>query len=207
MAQFFRTNSNASIGGGARVLIVNPIGTYKNPTRLSEIVSLTTYDPVTATYGWKDIGSTKTPSRVQLGYAKTDWNNEQTGLYRGVVGNWTGQTTCEALEMTSANKKLLYSATIAAANGVTGEVRTNFPARSAGMPFVRLAFLTKDHLGNVHASIFPKAQWDGGAIAETLARTDSRSIPMTWALYADENEIDSETGDPIIRYDIDQEYS
>lgn len=203
MPFYTNMNSNNSIGGPARVLIVPNIGTYPHSTRLSEIFDLTTYLPNTTTYGWVDIGVTKTATRVQIAVAKQDWRNEQSGIYRTQPTDWTGQVVTEALEMTQQNKLNLMLGTNPGNTG-GGELRTNYSARFT-LPYVRLAAMMLDQNLKMHVSVFPKCQWDGAAIANSLARGDSESIPMTWTAFPDDSIIDAATATAVLRYDLDQQ--
>jgi hypothetical protein len=204
MPFYTNMNSNNSIGGPARVLLVPAIGTYPHSARISEIFDLGTYLPNTTTYGWVDIGETKTPTRIQEAVAKTDWRSEQFGLYRSQPTDWTGQVVAEALEMTQQNKLNLMLASNPGNTGDTSPTaRSNFSARTS-LPYVRLAAAMLDQFNKIHISIFPKCQWDGAAIATSLARGDSESIPMTWTAFPDDSIIDSVTNVAVFRYDFDQ---
>jgi|SRR5215471_5981469 len=207
MPQFYMGNSSHAIGGPARVLLVpgiNPaVSSYPYSATLSQIFDLSTYLPNTTTYGWVDIGLTKTPTRIQNAATKTDWRSEQFGIFRSSPNDWTAQVTCEALEVTAANKYAIMQAT-QPPNAASGERRRNFVAANT-IYQCRLAVCMIDQFGMIHASVFPKANWDGAAIASTIARGDTETIPMTWTCFPDDQLIDVVTGQAVFRYDFDQE--
>src|SRR5262252_5992173 len=192
MPQFYQGNSNQAIGGPARVLIVPGISP-----------AISSYLPNTTTYGWVDIGLTKTPTRIQNAATKTDWRSEQFGIFRSSPNDWTGQITCEALQVTADEKYSLMQAT-RPPDASSGEKRRNFVA-AIQIYQCRLAIALEDQFGRLHVSVFPKCNWDGAAIVQTLARGDTETIPMVWTAYPDDQLIDSVTGFAVFRYDFDQE--
>lgn len=200
MAQFYRGTSTNVIGAPARVLIA--ASTYQAPSRLSEIVSLTTYDPNT-TYGWVDAGLTRTPTTVQVQADTNQWTNEQFGQFHTVPTNWRGQVSTEFLETDQTHRAAIMMFSSVAAPPTTGEQRTNFAARTS-LSTVRVAVMYLDEYGRVHAIVFPKCQWDGSALSQTIARGEAIAIPMTFTAYPDDQVIDSVSGQAVLRYDLDQ---
>lgn len=199
MAQFYRGNSDNVIGSPARVLLAS--STYPVPTKLADIISLTTLDP-NPTYGFIDLGVTRSPAKTDIAAAVQTWRNEQFGVFRTVPTDWKGGFSAEFLETTQSNKQAIMLASTPADSAVN-EHRTNFAAL-INFPIVRLAVLYQDQFSLAHASVFPRAQWDGAAISETVGRGQEMFIPMAWVCYPDSNVVDAVTGQACVRYDFDQ---
>src|SRR5262252_2756714 len=144
MPQFYQGNSNQAIGGPARVLIVPGISP-----------AISSYLPNTTTYGWVDIGLTKTPTRIQNAATKTDWRSEQFGIFRSSPNDWTGQITCEALQVTADEKYSLMQAT-RPPDASSGEKRRNFVA-AIQIYQCRLAIALEDQFGRLHVSEIGRA--------------------------------------------------
>ena len=200
MAQtFVRGNTENAIGGPARVLIA--ASTYPFPTQLSEIVNLSTYN-VNATYGWQEMGITGAPTQLTHAVQMTEWMSEQFGRFRTVPQEWNADVQTEFMEITQ-NNKVLVMLGVAVADSATREARTNFVERTS-IPSYRVAVLFIDHKGLIHASVFPRAQWNGNQIVQQIARGQAQRMPIQLAAYADENVIDASTGQACFRVDFDQ---
>lgn len=199
MAQFYRGNSNNAIGAPARVLIAS--STYAAPIQLANIIDLGTFNANT-TYGWMDLGTTRSPLKTDIQAAVQQWRNEQFGIFRTQPTDWKGAVSAEFLEMSQANKQAIMLASIAP-DSDTNEHRTNFAAQ-LNFPTVRVAVLYQDQYNLLHGSVFPKAQWDGAAIAQTIGRGQEIFIPMAWTCYPDDQVIDVVTGEACVRFDFDQ---
>jgi hypothetical protein len=199
MAQFYRGTSGNVIGAPARILIAP--STSPVPTQLSEVVNMSTYAP-NSTYGFTDLGLTRSPVTMDISASSQTWRSEQFGIFRTLPTDWRGSVKAEFLEVTQANKQAIMLASVAT-DSATREHRTNFAAL-INFPIVRLALMYIDHLGLVHATVYPNAQWDGAAITETLGRGASLYLPMTWTTYPDDTVIDTVTGLATIRFDFDQ---
>lgn len=198
---FFKGNNNASIGAPARVLVA--ASTYPLPIEIDNVYDLTggTYNPNTATYGFVDIGYTAAPVEMQHSADMQRWRNEQTGEYRIVPTDFHGQVGSSFLQITAANKKMIMLG-VAAPATPQGNVRTDFTTIQQ-VPVVHVAVAMYDHLFKHHLSVFPRGQWNGGAITETIGRGVAIQIPMTWDITA-EDTIQGADGNSIFRYDIDQ---
>lgn len=200
---FIKGNSLNVIGEFARVLIA-PFS-YPIPTKIGDIITLTgsppSYDPV-ATYGFRDIGLTGAPFQMSHQADTNQWDSQQIVRFRVVPTNYFGSVSTEALEMTQQNKVTLMNAS-AAADPSANEHRTNFAARIS-FPLYRVAAVHFDEYGLLHASVFPRCQWDGGAIQQTLERGQMYRIPFSFMAWADENVIDTVTQQACFRIDFDQ---
>ncbi len=199
VAQFYRGNNENAIGAPARVLMAP--SSYAFPAQLNEIISLTTYN-INSTYGWVELGITAVPTTIGHGVDVNELRNEQFGRMRTVPTDYNASVSTEFLELTQ-NTKVLVMMGSAAADTAGGEKRTNFATRD-NIPSYRIAVLFQDHLGKIHASVFPFAQWNGDAIQSAIARGDVVRAPVTFAAYADSALIDSVTGKPCFRVDYDQ---
>ncbi len=199
MAQFYRGNSDNAIGAPARIMLAS--STYPAPTKIADIVSLTTFD-ANSTYGFVDMGVTRSPLKTDIQAAVQQWRNEQFGIFRTTPTDWKGMVSAEFLEIGQDNKQAIMLAS-AAPDSATNEHRTNFAALT-NFPIVRIAILYQDQSALVHATILPKAQWDGAAIAQVVGRGQEIFIPMAWTCYPDEKVIDVVTGQACLRYDFDQ---
>lgn len=196
---FYRGNSLNSIGEQARLMLAPFVSPA--PTQLAHLMSMTTYDP-NATYGFVDIGLTNAPLTMSVQADTNNWDNQQYGRYRVVPTMFHGALGTTALEYTQANRVMLMGAT-AATDPTTNEHRTNWSALVA-LPLYRAAAVHLDPNGWVHATVYPRVQWDGGAIQTTLARGDQLGIPFTFAAMVDDQLIDPTTKQGLYRYDFDQ---
>jgi hypothetical protein len=201
--QFVRANATNAIGAPARVLIAP--SSYANPVKLQNIFDLGVvgYPAQTATYGFIDIGMTSKPTTHQYQAAENDWKSEQTGTFKTLPTDWTGQIATESLEMTQQNKVNLMLGT-AQTDAVAGvESVTYFSAR-AFVPTVHIAIAFIDEYGKIHCAYYPKAQWNGAAVQQAVARGQAYVIPMTWKIFPDTSIIDPVTGFAVFRADFDQ---
>lgn len=197
---FDKVNTSNVIGGRARVMIAAT--TYTTPGQLSELFNLTTY-VANATYGWVDIGETKSASRVSVEATTAQWTGEQSGTFRRLITDWRGTANFEMMELTQDHKARVLGAVIQT-DPVAGQHRTNWSARNA-VPYVRLAFARLDPDGRLHATVIPRAQWDGSALQRTFTRGESESLQVNEAFYPDENQVDAQSGDFILCYDLDSD--
>jgi hypothetical protein len=201
VGQFYRANSLNAIGAPARVVLT--ANTYAAPTNLDQIIDVIggTYN-LTAAYGWVDIGMTDVATKFQNQVNVTQWRSEQTGQFRDAPMDWMATANFEAIEMTQQNKVNLLSG-VKATDAATGQSRTNFVALTS-LPVYRIACLMMDANNKIHATVLPKAQWDGSAIATEMARGNPQKIPVAFHCYPDDTVIDPTTGLSIFRFDLDQ---
>src|ERR1051326_4716117 len=94
-------NNDLVIGGAARVMYAPR--SYPQPFDISHFVDTTTYD-VNPTYGWTDVGHTKTTSNVAIQASTSEWRSEQSGPLRTLYQDYTGTATYEMEEMSQANR-------------------------------------------------------------------------------------------------------
>lgn len=200
---FYRGNSANSIGHPARVMIA-PFS-YPMPTKIDDIVDITgptpSYDPV-ATYGFRDIGITR--NELSMGHqAETvNWDNQQFGRFLIMPTNYFATITTEALEPTADNKVELLQAS-QVTDSATNEARFNYAARTS-FPLYRIAVLGEDRHRLLHASVFPRCQWDGSQLVQQLARATQQVVPFNFMGWVDETVIDTDTGQGCYRVDFDQ---
>lgn len=205
MPQFYVVNTGKSIGGPARVLIAPA----SNPhiTRIEDLVNTTTYAIANfSTYGYVDIGSTKTGLTMGTQSDVNQWENQQFGRYRLVPNHSEGTVATDALEYTQANKTLLmnaFAATDVIPAGPNQEHQTNFPALTAIKAY-HVAALNLDQNGLIHCVYFPNCQWSGSNIQEMLERATQLSIPISFTAYPDATLLDPTTGNACFRVDFDQ---
>lgn len=197
---FYKGNNLNSIGEPARILIAPH--SYPMPTRISEIIGLTAPWAVVGTYGFRDIGFTRTETTMQHQAGANTWSNQQVGEYRRVPTNFTAQVSTAALEMTQQNKVTLMNASAADEVVVGAEHVTHFEAL-AYFPQYRVAVVHRDDYQNIHATVFPLAQWDGSAVTQTLGRGTQLDIPFTFVCMPDPDVI-GVNGYPMFRVDFDQ---
>jgi hypothetical protein len=204
MGAFAPVDNTQVIGGFARVLL--SIGSYPNPSRIGEIVDLTgspvSYAAKTTTYGWIDIGTTKSPSRIAMQTANAEWRGEQQGPIRTLYTDTTGTASFELEEMlnTAAVRAAANGVAEAAADPLAGQHRQDWVAPDS-VGFTRLCFLRKDPDGRLHATVATKAQWDGSQLQRTFSRAESESLTFNEKLYPDPSNL-SASGKPIVFYDL-----
>lgn len=201
--QFYRANSSYALGGPARLLVA-PYS-YPHALSLNNLIALATinFPPQLATYGFVDIGSTDKPTQMDYSATVQDWKNEQAGSFRVQPTDFAGKVTGSAMEQTQANKVNLMLASQVADNVAGVESRTNFASRDS-FPQVHLAVMWMDQNSLIHASVYPKAQWDGTAFSEQIARGMAVVIPLNYKYFPDDTLIDPVTGKSIFRMDFDQ---
>lgn len=200
MANFYRGDDEKTLAFPCRVMIA--AATQPLPSRLSEIVNLTTYD-ANGTYGFADAGTTTGPVTIRLGASTTEFRNDQFGLFKVVPNEWHGSVEADFLEVDQSNKTRLISTALSKADPVANEHRTNFVAATK-FTRVRLALLGLDENGLVHAIVVPAAQWNGGDIQRQLGHGQMQSLPMNWSVLTDDDVRDPDTGDAILAFDLDQ---
>lgn len=201
--QFYRANSNAALGGPARILVA-PYS-YLHAAKLVQIIDLATvnYPAQTATYGFVDVGATDKPTQMDFSATVQDWKNEQNGSFRVQPTDYAGKLTSSALEQTQQNKLNLMFGSMVTDPVVGVESRTDFSARD-NFPIVHIAVLWMDQNNLIHGSVYPKCQWDGTAISQQIARGMAVPIPMNYRYFADDTLVNASTGKAVFRYDLDQ---
>ena len=203
MAQFHRVNNDNVIGGAARVLVAP--SSYALPTDLAHIVAhASTYAP-NGTYGWADIGTTKSASNIAMQAATNEWRGEQQGPIRMLYTDYTGTATFEMEELAGSqgqSNKLLAGAV--AGTAAAGQTRTDWTARNTPPDEVHICFLREDPDGRLHATIAPRAQWDGSALQRQFTRGESESLALPMKLYGDTDNTGAD-GNPLIFYDLDSD--
>lgn len=199
MTEFHRVNDDAVVGGPARILVA-PIS-YPLSKRLSEIVSLSTYDPTTSTYGWEDVGGTQEGVTFGLEVSTQEWRNDQYGLFRTVPIDWRGSVTAIAMETTQRNREILLGAAGDTANGA-GEAMTYYEA-AGHIPHNRVAILYLDDTGLLHATLYPDVQWDGKKIDQMFKRGQPYVINFNFTAFPSSDALGPDNL-ASLRLDIDQ---
>lgn len=95
-SDFWRTGSNEDnvLGGPARILVAER-ATSSYPELISEVLDLSTYQPVAP---WVDIGLTSEPFAISDGFESTDWISQQLGKINVQVGTWNRTITVTLME-------------------------------------------------------------------------------------------------------------
>jgi len=208
MGAIYPVDNSKVIGGAARVLIAS--ASYKLPTQIGEVIDLTgsptSYAARTSTYGWVDIGTTKSPSRIAIQTANGEWRGEQQGPIRTVYSDTTGSASFEMEEMRNYDALVMAALGVAfqADDPVAGQHRLNWVAPDS-VGFSHLCFLRKDPDGRLELTVAAKVQWDGSQLQRTFGRTDSESLTFNLKLYPDPDEIDADSGKPVVFYDLQSE--
>lgn len=197
--RFLRGNSRKAIGQPARLLIA-PYNAPM-PAKLSDLVSLTTYDP-NPTYQFIDIGLTRAALTITVQADSNNWDSQQSGRYATVPTNRWATVASEALEIDQDRKVYLMDAD-AATDSTTNEHRTDFSLKDSFVQY-RLAAIYTDRFRYVHGHVFPLAQWDGSAVAMAMDRGAQQAIPFSFNAMPDDAALSAVTNQPLFRVDFDQ---
>lgn len=200
MAVFFKGDDVNIIGGRPRVVMT----AYANaaPTQLGEIISLSTY-ALNSTYNWVEMGLTDGGVETGFGATTTEWRNDQFGRFKVQPNEYSGSFKVKMLEYDATHKRNWIAIASPEADPVASQKLTNYVARP-DFPAKRLAVLTIDDLGFVHALIFPKVYWNGSQIMRTWTPDQPLPTALEWLAVPDDNKTDTTTGYPVLAYDLDQ---
>lgn len=191
MGAFLRTNltDEGFIRGAAR-LVVAPYETQTFPSKISDIITLTTgttqYDAVSA---WSDLGATKTGIQVVRNNAEETFDVDQIqGDIASAPTNWEMNVGTALAEVTLERLAEAWEGGTITTNTT---VTPNEKALPLGQPVSytqkRLCVLFQRPNGKIRAYCFRKVQRMPQESAFTYQKTgEQQSIPMRWRCLADD---------------------
>ena len=190
--------------GPARVFIAE-YDTVEPPVRISDVVSLSTYD---AAAGWTSLGDTVEPiEMVMSAFDVTTVRTQQHGRVADYPGDYNNRITTTFAERSTVVKEAIMGVDLTTSVNAASENVTYYSVTKQLRP-KRLAVL---HLDETRVSpfalmmtVFPKAQRSGSDSSWSWDRDTQMGFPCEWNIYPDEDIVDPTSGEYIFAYDIEQ---
>ncbi len=190
MTDFFRTdvNDRSFIRGAARLLYADYTETA--PTRISDIISLTSGTLYDAQAGWTDLGATKTGIQISVNNTEEAFDIDQVlGDIDSLPTAWEVSVSTQLAEFTPEKLQIAWEGSAITTNGASEEVI------SFGQPSSytkrRLAVLFQRPNGNIRAYSFWKVQRLPQESTVTHAKTGEQvSIPASFRVMPDTTIVD-----------------
>ena len=199
----YKFNPDSIHIGPARVFIAD-YDSSEPPDKISDIVSLSTYD---AASGWTSLGDTIAPVTMSHGWSSIEVNTQQHGRVTDYVGDYAVRVATTFAERTAAVKAAIMGIDLSTDTNAQSETVTYYTVTKQ-LRERRLAVL---HLDETIASpfrilvtVFPKVKRSGSDSEWAWDRDTQQGLPAEFNVYADEDIQDPETGQYVYCYDIDQ---
>lgn len=173
------------------------------PLAISDIISLSTYDPVVA-YGWQDVGLTIQPLTESEGFDKTDIVTQQFGKINVRKSDYARTLAFAPAEQNRLTRELAKAGTGYSDNAVTKERRMFF-TNTKDETVWRVAVVDfNDETEKVNASVFPYVKRSGDSSERVWDKDNAQDYPISYDVFTDAQIIDAETGEEVAVYDLYQ---
>ena len=185
MTDFFRTdvNDRSFIRGAARLLYADD--SQAAPTRISDIISLTSGTLYDAKAGWTDLGATKTGIQISVNNTEEAFDIDQVlGDIDSLPTAWEVSVGTQLAEFTPEKLQVAWEGSAITTNAASEEV-ISF-GQPASYTKRRLAVLFQRPNGNIRAYAFWKVQRLPQESTVTHAKTGEQvSIPVRFRVMPD----------------------
>jgi hypothetical protein len=174
------------VGGPARILVSERSATTY-PELISEIIDLSTYDPMT---GWSDVGHTSEPLNIADGFETTEWVSQQLGIIDIQTGNWNRSLSFTMMEVErDIVMRLAHEGTTEAANADSDMVQY-FWDKSCVTEWRVAAISMVDGCATsplLICDIFPRAKRSGADSETSWDRTNPQTASVELTPLPDDN--------------------
>lgn len=191
--------SQSEIIGGPAAMFLAP-STYPMPSRISEIVNLSSYAANTS-YGFVAVGYTREGVTMTREVSTQQTRTDETGLLKIYPIDYKSTIKAVAKQASQTNKIRLQQMVAGTPNGASELV--TYAEAAAFLSTWRLGVVHQDENGKFHARVFPSAQWDGASQAETFRRGQNDEIEFSF-VGLPSTEATGPNGQPSDRIDFDQ---
>ena len=191
MTDFFRTNVNdrSFIRGAARLLYAD-YTTQAKPTKISDIISLTSGTLYDAKAGWTDLGATKTGIQISVNNTEEAFDIDQVlGDIDSLPTAWEVSVSTQLAEFTPEKLQICWEGSAITTNAASEQV-ISF-GQPASYTKRRLAVMFQRPNGDIRAYSFHKVQRLPQESTVTHAKTGEQvSIPASFRVMPDTTEVD-----------------
>lgn len=200
MPQFYKGDDINLVGGRPRVVMM-PFSSPA-PAQLGEIIDLSTY-ALNATYNWVEMGLTDGGVDTGFGATSTEWRTDQFGLVKVQPNEYSGHFKVTMMEFDYTHKQNWIAMAGAEADVASGTQKVTAYTTKPFFSAKRIAVLTLDDAGFVHALVFPKAYWRGTPINRAYMPDQPVKQSLEWLAVPDDNKVGAD-GHPMVAYDFDK---
>jgi hypothetical protein len=181
MAEWHHYDDEFLIEGPVRILMaVRADTSYAD--QLSDIISKTTYDPVSP---WFDVGHTATPFELSTGFDTVEAESQQAGVIDMGVGNWTHMARTSFMEESETIRTVLGHA--AATENADGERAQQMINQDYVTEYRIAALKLNVTSGKIEGELIHKAKWSGSDSTSAWGRGDIKNRPIEWRCFPDED--------------------
>jgi len=169
------------------------------PLQLSDIISLTTYDPVAAN-GWFDIGITTQPVTESEGFDVTEIDTQQFGVINTRKSDYNRTVEITPAEWSRTVLEFVKQGVDFNDDAVNSEYRLFYTNRKDETVY-RVAVLDFDENNKISATIFPYTKRSGDETQRVWDKDNPMEFGVTLKVYTDPQILDSD-GNEVAAYDI-----
>ena len=181
MPEWHHTDNTLLLAGPVRILMAaRADSSYAD--QLSDIISKTTYDPVSP---WFDVGHTSTPFELSDGFDTNEFESQQAGVIDQGVGNWTRMARTTLSQESETIRSVVGFAS--ATENADGERLQAMVNQDYVTPYRIAALYLNELTGKIEGDLIHFAKLSGSDSTSSYGRGETKGRPIEWRCFPDED--------------------